>query len=235
MLDISANMLFIHTVYYNIKFLTMCSHYESIKEPIQFTLEFGLDMPEGGKVDVWPCYPSSFIRRPALADVGDDAVPKREALLGLFGLVPHWAKEATYGRRTYNARSETVQEKPTFRDAWRKGQHCIIPAEAIYEPDWRSGKAKATRIQRADGKPMGIAGLWDDCTLSSGEKIYSFTMLTLNADDHTFMQNFHKTEDEKRMVTILPEESYDAWLQAKPNNRMGFIKQYPSEKLTAST
>lgn len=212
----------------------MCSHYESINEPIQFTLEFGVDMPAGGKVDVWPCYPSSFIRRPALADVGDDAVPQREALLGLFGLVPHWAKEATFGRRTYNARSETVHEKPTFRDAWRKGQHCIIPAAAIYEPDWRSGKAKATRIQRADGKPMGIAGLWADCTLPSGEKIHSFTMLTLNADDHEFMRNFHKSDDEKRIVAILNDDQFDDWLQAKPNNRMDFIKQYHAEQLIAT-
>lgn len=191
-------------------------------------------MPEGGKVDVWPCYPSSFIRRPALADQGDDAVPKREALIGLFGLVPHWAKEAKFGRSKYNARSETVREKPTFSDAWRKGQHCIIPAAAIYEPDWRSGKAKATRIQRIDGKPLGIAGLWANCTLPSGEKIHSFTMLTLNADDHAFMQNFHKAEDEKRIVAILNDDEYDDWLQAKPNNRMNFIKQYPAEQLIAS-
>jgi putative SOS response-associated peptidase YedK len=63
-------------------------------------------------------------------------------------------------RRTYNARSETAREKPSFRDAWRRGQHCLIPAEAIYEPDWRCGKAVATRISRADGKRMGIAGRW---------------------------------------------------------------------------
>jgi putative SOS response-associated peptidase YedK len=212
----------------------MCSHYESIKEPIQFKLEFGVDMPEGGKVDVWPCYPSSFIRRPRLADTGNEAVPKREALLGLFGLVPHWAKEATFGRRTYNARSETVHEKPSYRDAWRRGQHCIIPAAAIYEPDWRSGKAITTRIQRADGKPMGIAGLWSSYTLPSGEIIHSFTMLTLNADDHPFMRNFFKMDDEKRIIAILHDEQYDDWLQAKSNNRMDFIKQYPAEQLIAT-
>lgn len=211
----------------------MCSHYESVKDPIQFSLEFGIDMPEGGKVDVWPCYPSSFIRRPALADAGDDAVPKREALLGLFGLVPHWAKEATFGRRTYNARTETVHEKPTFRDAWRKSQHCIIPAAAIYEPDWRGGKAKATRIARADGKPMGIAGLWAKCTLPGGD-VHSFTMLTLNADDHSLMRNFHRPTDEKRMVVILPEDSFDAWLKAKPLESMDFVMQYPAERLVAT-
>lgn len=212
----------------------MCSHYEAIKEPIQFSLEFDVVVPEGGKVDMWPGYLNSFIRRPALADVGDDAIPKREVLIGAFGLIPHWAKKKTHGRFTYNARIETVHEKPSFKDAWRKSQHCIIPVAAIYEPDFRSGKSIATRIQRADGKAMGIAGLWADCTLPSGEKIHSFTMLTLNADDHAFMRNFHKPEDEKRIVAILHEDQYDAWLEAKPNNRMDFIKQYPAKELIAT-
>ena len=46
-------------------------------------------------------------------------------------LLSFFAKEVVYGRRTYNARSETVAEKPSFRDAWRNGQHCIVPVEAL--------------------------------------------------------------------------------------------------------
>jgi putative SOS response-associated peptidase YedK len=52
--------------------------------------------------------------------VGDDAAPPREALLGRFGLVPHWSKNDKIARHTYNARSETVAPKPSFRDAWRR-------------------------------------------------------------------------------------------------------------------
>ena len=107
-----------------------------------------MQLPEGIRVYVWPGYASTFIRRP------------KEAAAGDFGLIPHWAKDEKGARRTYNARTETVAEKPSFRDAWRLVRHCIIPAEAIYEPDWRTGKAVATRIERADGRPMGIAGLW---------------------------------------------------------------------------
>ena len=87
-------------------------------------------------------------------------MPEREALPGQLGLIPHWATDTTVARHMYNARSETVASKPSFRDAWRHGQRCIVPAEAFYEPDWRSGKAVPTRIARADGEPMGIAGLW---------------------------------------------------------------------------
>lgn len=73
--------------------------------------------------------------------------------------------------------------KPAFRAAWIRGQHCIIPAEAIWEPDWRSGRCVWTRIDRADGKPMVIAGLWSWWRpLGGGQDVHSFTMLTINAD-----------------------------------------------------
>lgn len=59
-------------------------------------------------------------------------------------------------------------------------------------------------------------------------------MLTLNADDHHFMRNFHKPEDEKRMVVVLPDDHYEAWLQAKPQHRMDFIKPYPADQMAVS-
>ena len=135
----------------------MCAHYHSVTDPTHLRQYFDVDPPKGAaKSDVWPGYSSVFIRRHPLADVGDDAVPSREALVGRFGLIPHWSKDDKISRHTYNARAETVMEKPSFRDAWRKAQHCIIPAQAIFEPDWRSGKAIATRIEASDGEPLGI-------------------------------------------------------------------------------
>jgi putative SOS response-associated peptidase YedK len=82
--------------------------------------------------------------------------------------------------------------------------------EAFYEPDWRSGKSVPTRIQRQDGKPMGIAGLWSGNSKALGREVLSFTMLTVNADHHEVMQNFHRPGDEKRMVVILDEADYDS-------------------------
>jgi putative SOS response-associated peptidase YedK len=122
---------------------------------------FGVLPPsEDAKLDLWPGYLGPFIRKHPHAGVGDEAVPALEALTGLFGLVPHWATDTKITRHTYNCRSETAAEKPSFRDAFQRNQRCIIPADAIYEPDWRSGKAVATRIEAADGSPFGIAGLW---------------------------------------------------------------------------
>lgn len=159
------------------------------------------------------------------------AVPFRELLTGSFGLIPHWSKDATIARRTYNARSETVQEKPSYRDAWKLSRHCIIPAEAIFEPDWRSGKAVATRITRADGMPMGIAGLWSAWKGPTGDVTHSYTMLTINADDHPFMRQYHKPEDEKRMVVILDETDYDAWLSVPVADSSAFLRQFPADNL----
>lgn len=183
------------------------------------------------RADVWPGYVGSFIVRPREADFGDEAVSERVEVPGVFGLLPHWAKDEKLSRHTYNARSETVAEKPSFRDSWRKARHCIIPAAAIWEPDWTSGKAVATRIARTDGQPMGLAGLWDQWRNGKGEWVYSCTMLTINADEHAFMRQFHRPGEEKRMVVILPEEAYGAWLTASADHSRDFLQQWPAEKL----
>ena len=212
----------------------MCAHYENLKEPHRLRDAFNVDPPPTlGKVDVWPGYEGVFIRRPCEKDTGDEAVPDREAMTGLFGLVPHWANDLKICRSTYNARSETVASKPSFREAWKRAQHCIIPAQAIYEPDWRSGKAIATRIERSDGNPMGIAGLWSSWKSPKGDWVHSFTMLTINADAHPLMNQFHKPTDEKRMVVVLPEAAYDDWLMATPESGAGFLVPYAAERLSA--
>ena len=213
----------------------MCSHYQALKERERYIRQFGVEPPpEPGKFDLWPGYIGSFIRRHPHADVGDDAVPFMEAVSGMFGLVPHWATDTKIARQTYNARSETVAAKPSFREAWKRAQHCIIPAQAIYEPDWRSGKAVSTRIERADGDPIGIAGLWSSWKSPKGELIHSYTMLTINADGHDLMQQFHKPTDEKRMVVMLTPDRYSDWLVAKPEHSMAFMRPMAAEQLVAS-
>jgi len=211
----------------------MCSHYDPIINASKLQEFFGVSNPLLGlKESLWPGYLGPFIRKHEHADLGDEAVPFKELMIGSFGLIPHWSKDDKIARRTYNARSETAHEKPSFRDAWRLARHCIIPAQAIFEPDWRSGKAVGTRITRTDGKPMGIAGLWTGWkNPANGQILRSFTMLTVNADDHEFMRNFHKPEDEKRIVVILHENEYDEWLAATPDESQNFLRHFPSEMM----
>jgi len=77
-----------------------------------------------------------------------------EVVTAHFGLLPGFAKDIKYGLRTHNARTETVAELASFKQAWAQARHCIIPAEAIYEP-------------------MGVAGLWNPRKSPSFGSIYS--------------------------------------------------------------
>lgn len=208
---------------------SMCSHYQALKEQERLRRAFLVEPPANmGKTDMWPGYTGTFIRsRP-------QAAPAREALPGLFGLVPPWSPDTQITQYTYNARSETVASKPSFREAWKQSQHCIIPVEAIFEPDWRSGRPVPTRIARADGEPMGIAGLWSAWKSPKGEMVHSFTLLTLNAAQHPLMRLFHKPLDEKRMVVILHEDHYDDWLNAAPERSQPWLRAHPAPTLIAS-
>lgn len=191
----------------------MCSNYRPIGHK---ELSF-FDVPpmddDISKGDVYPGSAAPLIYRP-----GDSA--QRAAVLGTFGLLPVWAKEPAFAKRTYNARSETVAEKPSFRNAWRKRQLCIVPATAFYEPCYETGKAVWWTIQRADGKPMALAGLWECKAWGEGTPSWSFTMLTVNADDHPVMRRFHRPGDEKRTPVVLDGDHIEDWLGAANEAQM---------------
>ena len=207
----------------------MCSNYRPITDMGQLHQHFGVTFETVPMFppETWPMYQAPAIRR------ADTVGHQRAAFLGQFGLMPHWAKEATFARRTYNARSETAQEKPSFRDAWRRGQRCIVPAAWVYEPNWESGKAVRWKVARSDSNPMGIAGLWSKWVAPNGVEVMSFTMLTINADRHDLMRRFHKPDDEKRMVAILDEADFDAWLDCPPERMMAMLQPWEAQRLVA--
>lgn len=208
----------------------MCSHFESPTKA-ELAAEFGVDWAGPDQQDIFPGYSAPFLRL-ASREAEEEGV-QYEVEEGIFGLLPPWSKDMKLARSTFNARSETIAEKPSFRSAWRRAQHCIIPARAIYEPDWRSGKAVPTGISRVDGELMGIAGLWEQWLSPEGEAVHSFTMITINAAEHALMQNYHRPGQEKRMVVILPKGSYRDWLQAHAECSAAFLMQYPADRLRA--
>ena len=100
----------------------------------------------------------------------------------MFGMVPHWAKPEL-ARQTYNARAETVSTKPSFRNAYKKGQFAILPVASFYEPNYETGKAIRWEIAQRDRDPLGIAGIWEYRSDGpNGLPLLSFSMLTINAD-----------------------------------------------------
>jgi putative SOS response-associated peptidase YedK len=80
---------------------------------------------------------------------------------------------------------------------------------------------------------MGIAGLWSEWRGPDGRSLLSFTMLTVKADQHPLMRRFHRPEDEKRMVVVLHEAQYDAWLDATSERLGEFLVPFPDEALQA--
>ena len=210
----------------------MCSRYEAPSSE-RLLAGFGTAPDEPFKTALWPGYIGPFLRARGTEETEEGENPV-EALVGMFGLLPFWAKDTKLARSTYNSRSETAATKPSFRSAWAKAQHCIIPATAFYEPDWRSGKAIPTRITRADGGLIGIAGLWERWVdPAGGGVVHSYSMLTINASQHELMRNFHKPNDEKRMVVILPNGVHQDWLQAPAEESMDFMRPYPADRLIA--
>lgn len=163
--------------------------------------------------------------------------------LAQFGLVPPWSKDARHARElargTYNARSETVAIKPSFRHAWAARQWALVPMECFFEPCWedaasQGGRATRWRMAMHDQVPFAVAGLWERWTdKASGEQADSFTLLTVNADGHPVMGRMHRPGDEKRMPVIVPAAHYADWLHASPQQAMAFMTRFPAEQMHA--
>lgn len=100
-----------------------------------------------------------------------------------FGLLPSWAKELKFSSHTYNARTESVADKPSFRHAWKYSKFCLVPVQEFYEPKYINGKPHWYTIKRKDEQPFTVAGIYDDAVID-GNKVRSFSMLTINSDHH---------------------------------------------------
>lgn len=215
----------------------MCTHYE-IPQQLRLHLVDAwkhLPPPSGMRQDMWPGKTGIIVRRPPERDSGDEAVPELEVVSARWGLVSARTQDLTKSLKlsTVNARSETAANSYTFGHAWRAGQRCIIPAEAFFEPDWRSGKHVPTRFTGTDGLPLGIAGLWDALRQPDGWLV-SYTMLTINADAHPLLKLYHRPGNEKRMIVVLPRTSFDGWLDAPAEHMRDFLLPYPADQLTSA-
>ena len=150
----------------------------------------------------WNIAPTQFI-----ATVREAGGPREVAML-YWGLVPSWAKEKSIGARMINARSETLGEKPSFRNAFRR-RRCLILADGYYE--WqRAGAVKQPYfIAFADGQPFGMAGLWERWRdPASGEPLESCCIVTTSPAPT--VAHVHD-----RMPVIVPPDACAEWLDPK--------------------
>ena len=147
----------------------------------------------------------------------------REVAMLRWGLVPFWAKDPSVGSRMINARSETVMEKPAFRQAFRS-RRCAIPASGFYE--W-TGDAKR-RVPHAimvhDRPLVAFAGLWECWRDAQGKPLETYTILTTAAN--RFVSGMHD-----RMPAILADGDVDTWLTGGTEDAWKVIRPYPEEPM----
>jgi len=172
-------------------------------------------------------YPAPLIRH--------DAHGRRESLVASYGMVPKQHIPPGVKRfSTLNARAETVGQLRSYSGAWKRGQLCLLPMEAFYEPNWETGKHIRYRIGMADKSPFAVAGLYREWQEDDGRPSWSFTQLTVNADAHPLMQRMHRPDDEKRSMVIVPAADYDDWLACRdPEAARSFLRLFPAALMDA--
>jgi putative SOS response-associated peptidase YedK len=213
----------------------MCTNYvPSTRQEIAAKRLGVVDLPhEDWPDEIYPGYAAPILLR----GQGDRVHCK----LARFGLVPRWCKDAQQaqdmGRKTYNARSETAFEKPSYRAPWLGRQWALVPMRSFFEPCWEEaahngGRAVRWQIARSDLTPFAVAGLWESWrNPQDGTLLESFTMLTVNADGHALMGRMHKPGEEKRMPVLIAEADYQEWLNTTPQAAAGWMRAWPAVEL----
>jgi putative SOS response-associated peptidase YedK len=222
----------------------MCNRYRAasvirIRDVFGFTyIESGPPLQERySTTGIGPLQAAPFIRR-------------RELVVGQWGMTPDGSKtlrpiNQKTGRpmSTNNARWGSGEpEAWTFRGAWRRGQRCLIPVEDFDEPYWGTGKNIWWRFRRADGQPLGIAGLWNEWTdPTTGEVIPSYTMLTINCNAHPLLSLMHRPDlgadkqplpvhlQDKRTIVPLERQAWEQWLHGSREEAAVLIQLPPPD------
>jgi putative SOS response-associated peptidase YedK len=212
--------------YENTRSHLMCGRFTLTADlgAIQDTLPF-VHIPEGIATHYAPRY--NIAPSQPIAAVSNNG--KNTLEFFVWGLIPSWAKDPSIGNRLINARSETLLEKPSFRNAFRR-RRCLVLADGFYE--WRKDSQGKTPmfIRLASGKPFAFAGLWEFWRAPDSSEVLSCTIITTQPND--LMASIHN-----RMPVILPESAYSTWLEpgeVDPQSLSELLIPYPSDTMQAS-
>jgi putative SOS response-associated peptidase YedK len=140
-----------------------------------------------------------------------------------WGLVPWWAKDVKVGFSSINARAETVDKTPAFRDAWKRGQRCLVITDGFYE--WKKPEKQPYAVAMAGDEMMVMAGLWDEWKSARGERIRSCTIIT--CPPNAIAGALHD-----RMPVILEARDWAKWLgeeAATPEELKALLVPFPDE------
>ncbi|GAA1375650.1 SOS response-associated peptidase [Peribacillus frigoritolerans] len=145
-----------------------------------------------------------------------------------WGLIPFWAKDEKAGYKMINARAETIAEKASFRNAYKK-KRCLIIADSFYEWKKTPERKIPMRIKLKNHAPFGMAGLWESWKSPEGISIYSCSVITTVPNE--LMTSIHD-----RMPVILKSEDEKDWLNPSINDTaylQQYLKSFDSEQMEA--
>ena len=142
-----------------------------------------------------------------------------------WGLIPFWSKDGKSSYSTFNARAESVREKPSFKQAFAT-RRCVVPADGFYEWTGPKGDKVPHLFERRDGEMLALAGLFDSWQSRDGsEVVHSFTIIVTDAN--RWMAAFHD-----RMPVILARRDVETWLGGAPDDAAGLLRAAPDDALT---
>lgn len=163
----------------------------------------------------------------SVLSVINDGVRNRLGYLR-WGLIPFWAKDEKAGYKMINARAETIAEKASFRNAYKK-KRCLIVADSFYEWKKTPERKIPMRIKLKNNAPFGMAGLWESWKSPEGISIYSCSVITTVPNE--LMTSIHD-----RMPVILKPEDEKDWLNPSINDPaylQQYLKPFDSEQMEA--
>lgn len=159
----------------------------------------------------------------SVAAVVENAAGTRGLVALKWGLIPPWATDSASAAKMINARSESVHEKPSFREAFRQ-RRCIIPADGFFE--WKKGHKQPVYIHDTSEKPLAFAGIYSFWHNARGERVDTCAILTTAAN--TAIEAIHH-----RMPVILDSAAQQIWLRKaihQPELLLPLLKAYPAEQ-----
>ena len=146
-----------------------------------------------------------------------------------WGLIPSWARDPAVGSRMFNARAETLAQKPSFREAFRR-RRCLIVADGFYE--WPKGsRGGAPRLfSLKSGRPFGMAGLYETWMSPEAKAVHTCTIVTTEPNE--LVRPVHD-----RMPVIVGREHQEQWLDPRrydPGELAALLKPYPAGEMQVS-
>ena len=142
-----------------------------------------------------------------------------------WGLIPFWAKDPSIGIKLINAKSETIHEKASFKNAFKR-QRCVVPCNGFYE--WKKNKDKTPyRIFLKNEAIFSLAGIWERWKDSEGRVSNTFSILTTSPNK--LMEGIHN-----RMPVILSKKHEEDWLKEKDASKLiSLFQPYPEKEMEA--